>query len=221
MQSKVKKEKKPKKVKGPLLPKGYLSWSQLDLWERDPEEYKARYFYGKPSPESGAMSFGKHISRVLEGKEKPGNHIEQSIKLLCKRCGSPEYEIKTVLKTAYGDVVLLGYLDDIDSKTFGEFVENKTGTTKWSSKKAENHGQLHFYYLLIILATGTRPQRSTLQHFETQLDAGAPFGRKLTGQIHTYEVSLFIGHEIEIRRRIENAVREISQAYEAVLKIKA
>lgn len=205
----AKKPKIPKK--GLLLPRP-LSWSGLDLWERDPEEYKQVYFFGNKRYVNDAMKFGTHIADVLAGKAKPQNHTEQSVKLLCQKHGNPEYEIKVKLQTNAGPVELVGYVDDLCTKTF-EFIENKTGTGKWTQKKADGHGQLHFYYLLVILAKGTRPRRAILQHLETQLDANAPLGRSLTGNIYPYEVYLDVGHELEIRRRIENAAREIDQAY--------
>lgn len=211
---------KSKKINGPLLPRAYLSWSQLDLWERDPDEYKRRYFYGKPSIENDAMRFGKHIAAVLEGKEKPANHTEQSVKLLCQQYDKPEHHIRVKMKTVYGEVMLEGYIDSFNSTTCS-FIENKTGTTKWTSKKAGNHGQMHFYYILILLSTGTRIPSAILQHLDTVADPRAKFGRKLSGYIYPYEVELSVGHELEMRRRIENAVREISQAYQAALQIKA
>lgn len=208
----MKAKKKPKI----LLPRA-LSWSGLDLWERDQEEFKNRYFKGKPSFENDAMRFGKHISNMLEGKEKPNDHIEQSVILLREKLDHPEYNIRVPYKTPYGPIELNGYLDDVDTKTFLTFIENKTGTGKWTNKKADKHGQISFYYLLIILHTGIRPRRAILQHFETEIKPGALFNRKLTGYIYPYDVELSVGHEIEIRRRIDNAVLGISQAYTTYL----
>lgn len=198
-----------------LLPRP-LSWSGLDLWERNPEEYKDVYFKGYRKYENDAMRFGKHIANVLCGKEKPKNHIEQSVKLLAKGWGNQETEIKVKYKSPYGNIELIGYLDD-RSNDFIEFLDTKTGTGKWTQKKAEKHGQLHFYYLLILLAHGTRAHKAYIQHLDTKLDEKEKWGRKLTGHIYTHEVYLEIGHELEIRRRIDEAVRGISQAYTAYL----
>lgn len=198
-----------------LLPRP-LSWSGLDLWERNPEEYKDVYFKGYRKYENDAMRFGKHIANVLCGKEKPRNHTEQSIKLLAKGWGNQETEIKVKYKSPYGTIELIGYLDD-RSNDFVEFLDTKTGTGKWTQKKAEKHGQLHYYYLLILLAKGTRARKAYIQHLDTVLDDKEKYGRKLTGHIYTHEVYLEIGHELEIRRRIDEAVRGISQAYTAYL----
>lgn len=216
---KAKAEKQIKIPKtGILLPRP-LSWSGLDLWEKDPDEYIRVYFKGGKTFQNDAMRFGSHIADMLCGKAKPQNHTEQSVKLLAHKYNSPEHHIEIVLDSNVGKIPLNGYIDDLSTEHFN-FIENKTGTTKWSFKKAENHGQLHFYYLLIILATGTRPRQGMIQHLETVKAAHTQFGRALTGNIYHYEVELSVGHEMEIRRRIENAAREIDKAYRQFISSK-
>ncbi len=219
------KSKKPAKGKvkkiaptGLVLPKGYLSWSQLDLWEKDKAKYKRQYFMGEKSYQNDAMRYGSHISDVFEGKAKPLDHVEQSVKLLAQKCGNPEREIRVGIKTNYGIVYLYGRVDDMEETPGGIFIENKTGTNKWTQKKANSHGQVHFYFVLIGEEKGQRPRHGVLQYLPTEEILGInQYHRRLTGEILPFIVEWNMGDEMEIRRRIENAAREIDVEYRAFI----
>lgn len=215
--------KKPKVKKlaptGIVLPKGYLSWSQLDLWERNPEQYKKQYFLGEKSFENDAMRYGTHISNMFEGKEKPLDHVEQSLLLLAQKFGNPEREVRVTLESSYGNIYLYGKIDDMEETVGGQFLERKTGVGKWSQKKANNHGQVHMYFLMVKLEKGTQPRQAILEYLPTEEIIGInQYHRRVTGEIVPIIVEWNIGDEIEIRRRIENAAREISTAFRAFTK---
>ena len=52
-----------------LLPKGYISWSQLNLFERSPKQYRKHYILGEPSFINDAMVYGKKLADALEGND--------------------------------------------------------------------------------------------------------------------------------------------------------
>jgi len=49
-----------------LLPKGYLSWSQCEIWEKSPERYKKEYFTDGSKLDTDALRFGKFIASSIE-----------------------------------------------------------------------------------------------------------------------------------------------------------
>lgn len=192
-----------------MLPRGYLSWSQLDLWEKNPKEYIAKYFYGKEDFEHDYFTFGKHIADLLAGFVEPNDEVERNLARTCITYGNPEMNLKGIVKSEYGDIALVGQPDDLCKKT-GNFTENKTGTGEWTYQKAQNHGQIPFYYLLIKQALKLKPQFADLQWFVTEKGFN---GRYLTGRVQTFRIELTTMHELSIRSRIIKAAREIDDAY--------
>ena len=122
-------------------PRPYLSWSQMNLFERDPAAYVAQYIYGKAEPTSAAMVFGKQIAKGLEAKSTADAEVEH-LRLLLPRFPKQEYEIKV----AFEGVPLLAKLD-LFSPWRMHIGELKTGRYPWTQSRVNEHGQLKFYAL--------------------------------------------------------------------------
>lgn len=140
---------KPKNSELILLPRGYLSSSALDLWESSPKQYAKKYFEGQDIDRpNDYMTFGKRLAQHLETGEFADDPMIAFAKNFLPSFGNNEYEITTILKTPYGDIKLLGKLDDFDIKE-KKVYEHKTGKTKWTQARVQSHGQLKFYSVII------------------------------------------------------------------------
>lgn len=141
----------PKQKPSLLRPRPYLSWSQLWLWESDPDAYIRRYVYGE-SHRTREMDFG---SRIADGLAKPPNgdpQVELARSLL------PEYpQREAVIESEYFDVPLMIRMDQWDEQGL-RIGEVKTGKQRWTPKRVEEWGQLTFYAMTAWRKFGSIPK---------------------------------------------------------------
>lgn len=135
-------------------PRGYLSWTQLDLIEKNEDEYIRTYIQGQErkigKAQERAMTFGKTVAEVLEGADTD-DEIIRLVKATIPKYSEMEKEITATL-TAHGrSVKMLGRLDSYEDTP--AFLEYKTGKVKWTQKMANKHGQLLFYKTMIWINT--------------------------------------------------------------------
>lgn len=134
-------------------PRGYISWTQLDLIEKNEDEYIRTYIQGQErkigKAQERAMTFGKTVAEVLEGADTD-DEIIRLVKATIPRHSEMEKEITATL-TAHGrSVKMLGRLDSYEEDPDEPaFLEYKTGKVKWTQKMANKHGQLLFYKTMI------------------------------------------------------------------------
>lgn len=87
-----------------------------------------------------------------------------------------------------GDIELIGFLDSFCPNTLS-ILEFKTSSNKnrWNQKKAEEHGQLSFYCLLVWLNHGKLPEKCHLCYLPCR-ETGS-FDIELTGEpVQIFEV---------------------------------
>ena len=193
------------------LPKKYLSYSAWNLWRTNKDEYRARYYEGKPSIETTETIFGKTIAKKLEDDEKI---IGSETRI--------ELEIVPGLK-------LLGYLDAFDEETYS-ITEYKTGHLSkdgkepWSQIKVEKHKQLDWYSLLVKEKYGKVNNTVKLIWLETEfVKESREFGGhilegetrvlRLTGKERTFRRIIVEWQRKKIKEEIINAAKAISEDY--------
>lgn len=139
------------------LPRGYLSWSQFDLFNRNEDAYIREYIQGEERrngwAQERAMEFGKTIAQVLEGTDTDDD-IVALMKATVPKYQKSEYEVKASLKAKGREVMLLGKLDSYEHTDIPKFLEYKTGKWKWTQEKANKHGQLLFYKVMLWINLG-------------------------------------------------------------------
>lgn len=134
------------------LPKKYLSYSAMSMWEKSPYEFRQKYYENKKPPESPEIIFGKKIAKLLETRDVDGDPILSMV----PRYSVPEHKIEVMVE----DVPVLGYLDSFEPKT-NSFLEYKTGrpmangAARWDRLSVAKHEQLDIYSLLIQLKYGS------------------------------------------------------------------
>lgn len=169
------------------LPRGYLSYSQIQLWKNDPERYKGIYFDGREElrTSNNAMDYGKVVANALEKGEDTGDLLTDSAMLLLPKYDLADQEVRVELRTKDGWIPLLGRIDTRDSKSWA-FREYKTGKHPWTQSKAQNHPQMHFYAMLVYLASFKQLNEAHLDWIETEEVDGIT---KPTGRIESFKVN--------------------------------
>ena len=121
-----------------------LSWSSINSFRYDPDEWYEKYINGKKGRTTGPLVFGKNVGERLAAEPQflPG----------VPRLKEYEHELSVKI----GKIQCIGFLDnfDLDAKCFSEF---KTGK-KWTQDKANKHGQIDMYCCLIYLKYGIKPE---------------------------------------------------------------
>lgn len=194
-----------------LLPKSYLSYSQMNSWKWSREKYKEIYFEGKPYPTNPMMDFGKNFSEIMDGKKKTDDIIIQGVVSLMPRYDTSEKEIRESIE----GIKLLGYLDSYCSKTH-DLYEYKTGTALWTQSKVDKADQLTFYSMLIYLKYKIIPENISLIWAETTIEGDLV---QFTGNVKRFETSRELADVLRMLARTKKVAREISEAYKEYLEI--
>lgn len=199
-----------------LLPRGYLSWSALDLWEKNPERFKREYFEQQSKLDTKYLRFGKGFAKSIED-----GSVKQTLpELIVYK--EIEYQIKDV---KINEVPILSFIDSYDPDEH-VFREYKTGKNPWNQVKVQKHGQLVFYAVGLKAKHGNMPAYCDLDWIETKeqavdvTDFWSTVDKKLslTGKITSFR-RYFDMRELErMEERIERVAKEISKAYHEFIK---
>ena len=93
------------------MPRPYISWSQLSLFERNPIEYASIYLYGDKRT-NPRMELGKAVAEMLEkGEENTDKNLE-FYRVFLPQYPHKEFDVKAML----GDILLFGKLDGFDDR---------------------------------------------------------------------------------------------------------
>lgn len=114
-----------------------LSYSQLASWEWNKEEWYKRYILNEPFSPTPETDAGNRIGDMIGGENCPLGLAGEGIK---------EYQ----LSGEVDGIPLTGFID-IWNDTESRLHENKTSYNKsrWSQRKADEHGQLTMYALML------------------------------------------------------------------------
>ena len=194
-----------------LLPKKYLSYSQINLWKWSPLKYKKIYFEGEEYPTNQAMDFGKNFAEIMEGKKKTDDIIVQGVMCQIPKYDTAEKEIKTKIE----DINLLGYLDSYCSKTHN-FYEYKTGKMDWTQNKVDKADQITFYAMLIYLKYKVIPENIGLIWAETEIEDNMV---RFTGNVKRFETNRALVDVLKMMAEIKKIAKKISVEYKEYLKI--
>lgn len=199
-----------------ILPKTYLSWSQMNCWMSNKERFRREYFEHTDKLDTRYLRFGKGIAEMIEN-----NTYKELLPDLIVY-DTREFEIKTEVN----GIPILSYLDDYDSIN-NVFREKKTGKSDkhgkpaWTQCKVQKHDQLVFYATALKHSRGEMPKYCDLDWIETKEGSAEvdDFWRtndriiNVTGRIVSFHRE-FDEREVE---RMENLIvknaYEISEAY--------
>ena len=193
------------------LPKGYLSYSAIDLWLKSPKQFRRRYYENAPMLNTPELTFGKKIATLLENKDESMSHIKQYKK--------PEQEINMTVE----GVKIFGYIDSFDPET-NSLIEYKTGRNPWDAVKVRKHIQLDLYSLAIQTMFGDVNDDCELVWMETiklpsktcglgtKEDA---YGIALTGKVTSFPRTIKQWERDKMKDTVMSVATEVSGDYTA------
>lgn len=193
----------------------------MSLWQKNKDQFRAKYYLNAPSIETPETIFGKKIAKMVEDNK----HLDH--KVLSNIINYPIKEHK--LEVELEGIKLLGYLDqfDPDALSIGEMKTghlSSKGKVPWDKLKVQKHKQLDFYTVLVELKYGKFNPVVVLQWLETKfykdtmefdghiLEAG---GRKLelTGRIETFKRTIKKWEVEKMKQDIIRVANEINEDY--------
>lgn len=218
-----------------LLPKTYLSWSQLQCWITNKARYRKEYFENSDKLDTKYLRFGKGVAKLVEdlceimkripdrklaieelAKEYPMTENMRTVLMELDIRGQSEFKI---ICNVMDIVPCLSYLDKWYAEEYA-IREYKSGKIPWTKTKVQKHDQLVFYAVMIKWGLGVTASHADLDWIETketveEVDFWRESGKVLdvTGRIISFHRE-FDEREIE---RMENLIvkvaSEISEAY--------
>ena len=174
-----------------ILPKGYLSWSQMDRWCKSPAQYIKEYFEDGAKLDTRYTRFGSRFSKMVETlgdimahtpdrftaiqklkEEYPMDENMEAVLMELDVEGISEYQIgnsgkegdRTPVCKVRGLVPILAFLDKYPRPNIGEY---KTGLAPWTLAKVQKHDQLPYYGVGLKWSGQPLPESADLHWIET------------------------------------------------------
>ena len=185
-----------------------MSWSQVNTWERDPNEYHNVYVLGLSIPQTSALILGKYVADELE-KDKSKDPLIEHYREFTPHCEIREYPMNEKLEE---HINLKSFFDGFNEDK-KEIIEIKTGAS-WTQRKVDKHGQLDFYALQYYLRYKELPKSIRLVWLETKKDEN--FEVYLTGNFKVFNREIRIKDILSMINRIKKADEGITKMYECL-----
>jgi len=146
-----------------ILPKkdkngsSYLSYSQINLFKRDKQEYKEVYIDGRPFEGNAYTDFGSKVGEAIENNDY-SLFMNREVETLKKVRRLDEFERKTILN--YDGFYVLGFIDS-NKSDYSEIIDYKTGgKNKEFQYLDDKYTQLCLYALSLRQETGITPSKA-------------------------------------------------------------
>lgn len=198
-----------------MTPRGYLSYTQMTLWERSPKKYEDIYVHGGTFPTNRGMEFGKMVADVIEKGGTTGDPTLDFVISTIPKFKNIEHEIKTDLQCNGELIPLLSKLDTFNLKPL-KFKEYKTGKIPWTQNKVDKDTQLTFYATAIYSKHKEIPKDIELVWIPTEYGENGAVQAKST-DFCVFKTKRDIRAILEMSARIQRAWRGISEMYEKKL----
>ncbi len=175
-----------------ILPKGYISHSQMNCWITNKPRYIREYFEDGDKLKTRYLDFGSKFSKMVERlgelmekipnrqfaivelkKEYPMDENMESVLMELDIDGESEYQIgnsgkpddKHPVCKIRGEVPILAFLDKY--RPDGSIGEYKTGLQPWTLAKVQKHDQLIMYGVGLKWMGRPLPEYADLHWIET------------------------------------------------------
>jgi len=208
-----------------MHPREYLSFSQLTLWERDPDEYINQYIYDRKHRSTKNMDYGTKFADGMESGEATGDAF---LDIMSAR--TPRFELRDKIvediekgtKVNYehdGKSYVVPFIKDKKiiipilakpdtAKTdYTAFKEYKTSTKKWTQKMVDDSGQITFYAMSIWLKTGLLPK--DIELIDIQVEYGENGAITPTGDLWPFKTNRNMIDIVKMITRSKKAWKEI------------
>lgn len=141
-----------------FLPKGYLSWSQIDSANRDAENYYRQYFLQEQSQMPDWVPIGNLFHAIGDHKDWGPDEVTAAgfgqyipaFQALAEHAQRPNPETEFLIdyNSAYGITPIKGFMDGVDPEKHIVYEIKTSPFRLWDQAKLDNHGQTKLYSLV-------------------------------------------------------------------------
>ena len=196
-----------------LLPKKYISVSQINLWYSDRQKYIDRYFLDLPQEPSIYMDFGKQFAEDTEAFIKNGIIMETFPDFYIDKIQSFKgCEAEKPISLSINDIQVVGYIDAWDREN-NRVIDFKTSGRPWTMQTLYNSLQMKVYALAMFVNGDTIPE-SQINWLGTKRTRN---GLSFTGESHELRHTFEINDLLKAIVLIEQTCKEISNVYKHFL----
>jgi hypothetical protein len=192
-----------------LLPKPYISVSQINLWYSDREKYINRYFLNLPEEPSIYMNFGKQFATSTETFIKDGIIDNNLPHFYIEKIRSMKgLEAEKEISLSINDIQVKGFIDAWDVHN-NRVIDFKTSGKPWTMDMLKDSLQMKVYALAMFVNGESIPE-SQINWLGTKRSKN---GLSFTGESfelkHTFEMDELLKAIVFI----EQTCKEISKTY--------
>ena len=196
-----------------LLPKKYISVSQINLWYSDRQKYINRYFLDLPEEPSIYMNFGKQFATSTETFIKDGIIMETFPDFYIDKIQSFKgCEAEKEISLSINDIQVIGFIDAWDVHN-NRVIDFKTSGKPWTMDTLKTSLQMKVYALAMFV-NGDQIPESQINWLGTKRTKD---GLSFTGESfelnHTFEINELLKAIV----LIEQTCKEISEHYKSFL----
>lgn len=208
------------------LPKSYLSYSAMDLWNRDRDAFRRRYYLGDPYFSTPYTEFGNAVGKALEDRDWNAPVLQPVVGKV-PQLTTPEHQIEVEI----GGVPILMYLDDFNPEDcsileYKTGIRDKNGKAPWDRVHVRKHVQLPIYTLGVYKKYGNYNPDIRLVWMETKWSTITQerrftksvltekyTGLKLTGHVEVFDRKIERWELDRMEDLIRKTALEISEDY--------
>lgn len=174
----------------------------MSLFERSPEEYAAKYLWGRKERISRNMAWGSQLAKALENEESSGDPLLDVVMARLPKFELMDKPLEAKLPDPKGWIPILAKPDTCKAD-YSAFKEYKTSTRKWTQKMADDSGQISFYATAIWLKTKKIPQDIELICAGTRYESGGQM--TVTGEMWRFPTKRTLADCLKMTKRMRNA----------------
>lgn len=193
-------------------PKGHLSWSQISLWEKDPNLYYQIYVDGMDMIRTPYLKLGTRLDESIQnGQDEFGDPMINYLVMMLPKYPKMQHRIEVDFEGIKLVGVLDGFSDLRKKLVIGEYKSGK----KWTQSMVDNSGQLDMYALLVWKKYGRLPDMIKFHWARTEIKEEED-GQKsvfFTGETKTFETKRTMKNLILMGGRIFKAYKEIKEMW--------
>jgi len=196
-----------------LLPKPYISVSQINLWYSDRQKYINRYFLNLPEEPSIYMNFGKQFAEDTEAYIKDGIIMETFPDFYIDKIQSFKgCEAEKEISLSINDIQVKGFIDVWDIEN-NRVIDFKTSKIPWNINNLKNSLQMKVYALAMFVNGDQIPECQINWLGTTKTRRGLDFTGESFELNHTFEMDELLKAIV----LIEQTCKEISKTYTSFL----
>jgi hypothetical protein len=196
-----------------LLPKPYISVSQINLWYTDREKYINRYYLDLPEEPSIYMDFGKQFAEDTEAYIKDGIIMETFPNFYLDKIRPLKgLEAEKEISLSINDIQVKGFIDAWDKEN-NKVIDFKTSGKPWTIDTLKNSIQMKVYALAMFV-NGDKIPESQINWLGTKKTKN---GLEFTGESYELNHTFVMDDLLKAIVLIENTCKEISEHFTSFL----